>query len=89
MGPTAIEEAGPPPSLVTLSPGSQASATIWTDDPQVLDPSYCQPAAASGVTVIPPGQSTSLTANVSATICGVSNSVGTTLVTAGTSEGSF
>lgn len=89
MGPTSIEEAGPAPSLVTLPPGSQASTTIWTDNPQVLDPSYCEPSAAGGINVIPPGQSSILIASITDTICGTNNSVGTTPVTAGTSENMF
>jgi hypothetical protein len=91
LGTTSFEEKGiPAPTLVLLKGGSQASTTVWYDDPGVPKPP-CQRTTAAGIRVIPPGQSMTLAVNIAITICGPPSypTVGTTPVTPGTSQSIF
>lgn len=84
-----VEQAASPPALVELAPGGKASTTVWSTGPGVPPPGQCQPTATSGVTVVPPGQTASLFAVITTTVCGADNVLGTTPFAAGTSESPF
>lgn len=86
-----VEQAVPPPTVVTLQPGSPAATTIWTANPGFSSsPEDCQPRSATRVDVILPHESTAISAAVQLTVCSSNldqiDTVGTTPFTAGTSE---
>ncbi len=81
-----INQAAPTPQPVTLAPGGQAATTVTTQNPSVPSASYCQPESASGIDVTPPGQTNSLYASTTITICTAHSNVTTTPITAGSSQ---
>lgn len=83
---TVVEQATTSPTVVRVAPGAKASTTVWSTSPGVPSPSYCHPTATSGVDVVPPGQTASVFAQISITVCGSNNVVGTTPFTGGTTR---
>src|SRR5260370_21575509 len=77
IGPTSIRESTPPPTTVALRPGDEASTTVWTGSPDVPTAAQCQPTTAAAVRVVPPGQSSTLSAVIRITICAKGGVVGT------------
>jgi hypothetical protein len=84
IGPHSIHEGtpvGPPPVVVHGT--VVASATVWTGNPQVPAPGYCEPTRASRVTVVPPGDIKGLSASVQLTMCAAHAVVGVTPLVSG------
>ncbi len=79
-------DVAPAPSTVTLEPGSPVATTVWTDNPEVPSPSYCQPLPATSVSVTRPPSGATVSAPVTITVCSAHNVIQITAVTAGTSE---
>jgi hypothetical protein len=89
IGPTSVAETGLPiPATFVLQPRSQASSTLWYDNPGVMYPP-CQMTVATELQVIPPGESTSLHAGISIQTCTSGTRLATTPLTTGTGETPF
>lgn len=87
--PAQVVDVGPPPSLVTLGPGSPATTTVWTTSPGVPSPSYCQPVIATGVSVTLPPGAAAVTAALSITVCSAHGTIEVPALVAGTGEIAF
>ena len=84
---TSIQMSGSPPAAkIILQPGGEASTTVWTTNPSVPAPSDCRPGTAVGVQVTPPGQSVSITASISITVCTAGTTAGTTPMVSGATQ---
>lgn len=59
LGPAAERESGQGTTTVTLAPGRSARAGLKMTNIGVLDPASCQPQAADGLRVYPPGETAS------------------------------
>ena len=59
LGPAAERESGQETATVTLEPGHSARAGLKMTNMGVLDPTSCQPQAADGLRVYPPGETAS------------------------------
>lgn len=59
LGAAAERETGQETAPVTLEPGHTASASLKMTNVGVLDPASCQPQAANGLRVYPPGETAS------------------------------
>ena len=59
LGPAAERESGQGTTTVTLAPGHSARAGLKMTNIGVLDPASCQPQAADGLRVYPPGETAS------------------------------
>ena len=59
LGPAAERESGQETTTVTLEPGHSARASLKMTNIGVLDPASCQPQAADGLRVYPPGETAS------------------------------
>lgn len=89
IGPTSVPENGTPaPTTVLVQPGGRASSTLWYDNPGVVYPP-CPMTTATGLRVVPPGQSEALDVTVSIPTCATGTRVATTPVTPGTAETPF
>ncbi len=89
IGPKSVAEGGmPTPSRFVLQPEDQASSTLWYDNPGVIYPP-CQMTEATGLQVIPPGESTTLEAGVSISTCTSGTRLASTPLTMGTVETPF
>ncbi|MGD0882548.1 MAG: DUF4232 domain-containing protein [Acidimicrobiales bacterium] len=89
IGPTSVPEYGTPaPTTVLVQPGGRASSTLWYDNPGVVYPP-CPMTTATGLRVVPPGQSEALGVTVSIPTCTTGTRVATTPVTTGTAETPF
>jgi hypothetical protein len=84
-----VEQATAPPNLVTLAAGGKASTTVWSTSTGVPPASYCHPTTTSGISVVPPGQTSGVFASIRATVCASNNVLGTTPFTSGSSESMF
>lgn len=79
----------PPPALVTLQPGGEASTTVWYDNPGVPDPP-CSTDTVTTVQVAPPGQSVALSAHIAFPVCRAPDPhVLTTPITSGSSQNGY
>lgn len=86
LGAVVTQQVAPSPVTVTLTPRQRASTTVWTDNPGVPSPSYCNPVTASAVAVEATSDGIPLTAMVDIAVCSTNNDIGTTPITPGSGE---
>jgi hypothetical protein len=77
------------PTLVVVHGSVVASATVWTGNPQVPAPQYCDPTMASRVALAFPGETQRLSASLHLTVCAAHSVVGVTPLVAGDVETLF
>lgn len=86
---TTVDESGAAPTTVTLVPGGFATTTVWTGNPDVPAPSYCQPVTTGAVTLTLPGVVGPVAAPVAISVCSAHAVVGTTALVAGSGQQPF
>ena len=69
IGASAVRDTGPAPSLITLSPGERAHATLRMTQSGNFDQEQCEPERARGLRIYPPDDTKALFIQYSTTAC--------------------